>query len=201
MTDAKGSAFDFIERLKRQAPEILDLLTAETVPDFDKAFDAWLERAVMRLEQNKKNYEKLGEEGLTSALAGELRMPGLSVHQEENSNGHVDITIESTCSSPVFRKLGEAKIYDGPKYHIKGLVQLLDRYSTGRETRGLVLAYVRKKDIANLMKGIQKEMNSELPLDQQGETRIHALKWSFISSHKHSCGDVVDVAHIGCNLY
>ena len=33
---------------------------------------------------------------------------------------HVDITITADHCVPVRKKLGEAKIWDGPEYHIKG---------------------------------------------------------------------------------
>jgi hypothetical protein len=27
------------------------------------------------------------------------------------------------------------------------------------------------------------------------------LKWSFLSVHKHSSGEYLEIGHIGCNLY
>jgi hypothetical protein len=90
-----ASVFELVERLQRKAPEYLDLLTAETDEEFETAFDAILEKAIIHLETNKKNYKLLDEEGFSAALAGALSIPGLTVTQETNSNGHVDITIEA----------------------------------------------------------------------------------------------------------
>jgi hypothetical protein len=201
MTAEPGSAYQLVEMIKRKAPEYLDLLTASTDEEFERAFDALLERAVAQLEKNKTNFRALDEVGLSAALAAGLSMPGLSVSQEAHSNGHVDLTIEADHCTPARRKLGEAKIYDGPAYHVKGLEQLLGRYTTGREGRCLLIEYFRKRDIAGLVKGLRAAMDSDLPLDQRGKTTDHSLRWSFLSLHGHSCGDDVPVGHIGCNLY
>jgi hypothetical protein len=200
MSNKVNSANDLIDRMKRKAPEYLDLLTAETDVDFESAFDALLDRAIVRLESNKKNFEKLDEEGLSAVLAAALSTPGLTVTQETHSNGHVDLTIEADHCIPARRKLGEAKIYDGPKYHFKGLQQLLGRYTTGREGRGLMIVYVRKKDIAGLVKNLRQKMDNDSPMKQKGNTLDHTLKWSFLSIHAHSCGENLEVGHIGCNL-
>ena len=79
--------------------------------------------------------------------------------------------------------------------------QLLGRYTTGREGRGIVIAYVRKKNISDLVKGIRQKMDAELPCNQQGVTTDHLLKWSFLSTHAHSCGESLEVSHVGCNLF
>lgn len=198
---SENSLFDLVELMKKKAPAYLDLFTAKTEAEFDLAFDAILEGAVSRLEQNSKNYKALNETGLTGVLAAALSMPGLHVTQETHSNGHVDIVIEAEYCSPMRRKLGEAKVYNGPAYHVAGLEQLLNRYTTGREGRGLVISYVRKIDIANLIKGVREHMDVELPCHQQGKTQDHTLKWAFISTHGHSCGEDLQVSHIACNMF
>lgn len=196
----KNSGFEMIEIIRKKAPEYVDLLTATTDAEFESAFDVLLEKAVTHLETNKTLFCSLDEEGLSAVLVGFLSTPGLAVSQEKHSNGHVDITIEADHCSPTRKKLGEAKIYDGPAYHVKGLQQLLGRYTTGRETRGLLIVYCRKKSIAGLISKIRKTMDSEFPCKQQGPTVDHLLKWSFLSTHGHASGENVQVGHIGCNL-
>ena len=196
-----GSLAELVERIRRRAPEYLDLLAAATEEEFESAFEAILDRAVASLERDKVNYRTLSEDGLTGVLVTALSIPGLSVTRESHSNGHVDITIEADHCSPARRKLGEAKIYDGPEYHFKGLQQLLGRYTTGREGRGFLLVYFRKQDIAGLVARLRARMDADLPYGQDGTTRDHKLKWSFISSHRHSCGEKLDVGHVGCNLF
>ena len=200
MSDFASSAVTLIERIQRKAPEYLDLLTAETDGDFEKAFDALLERAVSGLEANKRNFEKLDEVGLSGALALALTSPGLAVTQESHSNGHVDLTIQADHCTPARKKLGESKIYNGPEYHVKGLDQLLGRYTTGREGRGLLIVYFQRANIAGLVKKLRARMDADLPCRQQGNTSDHILKWSFLSTHTLRSGENQEVGHIGCNL-
>lgn len=201
MSSSKGSAADLIDMIRRKAPEYLDLLTAESDSDFEKAFDAVLEQGVSHLEQNKRQFKNLDEVGISAVLAGVMSIPGLTVSQEMHSGGHVDLTFEADHCTPARRMLGEAKIYNGPAYHQGGLSQLLDRYTTGRECRGLVLAYVKQADIKGLIVKIRKHMDAGLPMAQLGKTSGHLLNWSFISKHKHSSGEELHVCHVGCNLY
>lgn len=201
MSDRDNSAAALVERLKRKAPELLDLLTAESEAEFEEAFAAILQTAVINLETNRKKYEALDEEGLSSVLAASLSMPGLTVSREAYSNGHVDLIIQADHCVPQRKMLAEAKMYDGPEHHIGGLKQLFTRYTTGREGRGLLVEYFKKQNIAGLVKKIRERMDSDLPLQQVGATADYLLKWSFISTHAHSCGESLQVAHIGCNLY
>lgn len=201
MNAPRDSALALMEQLMRKAPEYLDLMTARTDAEFETAFDAILGKAIIHLERNKKNFRALDEEGLSGVLAAALSMPGLRVTQEAHSNGHVDLTIEADHCVPARTKLGEAKIYAGFQYHTGGLEQLLGRYTTGREGRGLLIVYVRQRDISGLIRRLRHRMDAELPLNQQGKAEDHSLKWSFISTHAHACGDDLQVGHIGCNLY
>jgi hypothetical protein len=200
MSSAARSAADLFDMIRQKAPEYADLLTATTQDEFDEAFCPLLERALVHLEQNKKNFNQLTEEGLTAVLAASISVPGLTVTQETNSNGHVDITIDADHCTPTRRKLGEAKIYNGPAYHLAGLEQLLKRYTSGREGRGILLVYCKAKDIAGKVKNIRAEMDQSLPQLQQGQTSDHKLKWSFRSRHSHSSGELVEVDHVSCNL-
>jgi hypothetical protein len=201
MTNPDDSLLKLVELMRQKAPSYFKLLAAPTESDFEAAFDAMLEHAVSTLEKNSKNFATLDEVGLTGVLAAALSIPGLTVMQEAHSNGHVDLTIAADHCVPMRKKLGEAKIYDGPAYHISGLEQLLGRYTTGREGRGIVIAYVRKKNISDLVKGIRQKMDTDLPCNQQGVTTDHLLKWSFLSTHAHSCGESLEVSHVGCNLF
>ena len=196
-----SNAEELVTLIQRRAPEYLDLFTARTEQEFETAFNAILERAVRGLERNCKHFASLDEEGLSGVLAQGLSVPGFSVQQEALSKGHVDLTIEMNHCAPARTKLAEAKIYRGPQNHVAGLGQLLSRYTTGRESRGLLIVYFRQKGIAGLVQKIREMMDGEMPLDQQGKTADHALKWSFISVHAHSCGENLEVGHIGCNLH
>jgi hypothetical protein len=201
MISDAGTARDLIEIALRKGPEYVDLITAQTQEEFEKAFLPLLEKAIDHLESNKALFDTLDERGLCAVLKGCLEGFGLSVTQEAYSNGHVDLTIIATVSTPMRKKLAEAKIYDGSEYQVKGLNQLLGRYTTGRETNGLLIAYVRKENISGLMKKVREKFDEQKPLKQKGNTRDSALKWAFSSIHEHDCGDDLHVDHVGCNLY
>jgi hypothetical protein len=201
MSTPDDSVLTLFELNKLKAPEYYDLISAKTDTDFEKAFDAFLERAVSHLEINKKDFERLDENGLSAILTIALSVSGVSATRETNSNGHVDITVVADHCVPMRKKLGEAKIYDGPGYHLKGLEQLLGRYTTGREGRGMMIVYFRKQNIAGLVQKLRERMDADLPFAQQGQTSSHPIKWSFLSKHAHSSGETLEVGHIGCNLY
>ncbi|MBE0540928.1 MAG: hypothetical protein IH623_06045 [Verrucomicrobia bacterium] len=99
------------------------------------------------------------------------------------------------------RLLGEAKIYSSPSYHIKGISQLLGRYTTGNETQGLMISYVRKKDIKGITAKLKTALNEQRPEGQIEPCGDHTLKWSIVTKHQHSSGEVLPLSHIGCNLH
>ena len=201
MNDTADNLDSLIRTIQRKAPEYIDLLTATSEEEFFSALDAILEKAVTGLESNSKNFQELDEVGLTAVLTLAIRIPGLSVTQEANSNGHVDITISADHCVPSRTILGEAKNYDGPVYHIEGLQQLINRYATGRDSRGLLIVYFKNKGISGLITKLRERMDTDHPCQQQGATRSHTLQWSFLSTHTHSSGVNYEVAHVGCNLF
>ncbi len=202
MSAHPNSYAEYCNRLRGKTPAFLDLATARTHDESEAAFTTLLEIAIQHLEKNKKNYAKLNEEGLSGALAGALSIPGLLVAtQEANSNGHVDLMIEINNSKPARVKLGEAKLYSGPSHHIKGISQLLGRYTTGRETPGLLINYVRRKDIKGITAKLKTAMDKKRPENQTSRCQNHKLKWSLVTKHRHSSGELISIGHIGCNLH
>ena len=200
MSAAKGSLTDLTRRLCEKAPEYLDLITAATEEEFDNALIPLLAKAVEHMETNSKNFRRDDENGLTASFIGKLSNIGLIVTPEANSNGHVDITIEGYLCVPVQKRLGEAKLWKGYKYHVAGLKQLLG-YMTGRESTGILLSYVRKQRIEQLVKTLRVDMDKNLPLNQAGKCTDHTLHWSFSSHHRHTSGRNLKISHIACNMY
>lgn len=198
---SESNAFDYFEITKRLSRETLDLITANSDEEFDNAFDNWLSQAIAKIEAGKKEFQDLSEDGISNILAYTLSTPEVSVTRETNSNGHVDLTVKLLNSSPQRVKLGEAKIWRGREYHVKGLDQLLNRYTTGRECMGFVISYVKIKDIKGLFENLRKFIDESKPFDLEGLCLDHNIRWSFLSSHKHSSGELVSICHIGCNLH
>jgi hypothetical protein len=177
------------------------LIDASTTEEFDNAFGQIMLEAVQGLERSSKRFHHLDEDALSDILALALQNSGLLVTREESSNGHADFTFRSKYSNPPRITLGEAKIYDGYAYHIKGLTQLLTRYTTGREARSLLLSYVKKPKIKQLMEKLRQEMDSKLPCEQTAACTDHPAAFSYLSTHEHSSGQVMEVWHLGCNLH
>ncbi len=181
-------------------PDVAALFAASTEEEFDAALERRIEEAIDYLESNAKDLDSCNENAISTTLAGRIEMPGMSVVREGNSNGHVDITIEVDCTLRRRKRLGEAKIYDGPKYHIDGLKQLIDRYATGRDRTGYVFDYVKLPDIEAKITGIKDEMNTYLPCNQLGESTDHPARWAFTSFHNHRSGVPLRVVHFGVNM-
>lgn len=198
---SESNLYNYIELTKKLSRETLDLITSNTDEEFNAAFDNWLSQAIAKLEAGKKEFKDLSEDGLSNILACSLSTPEISVTREQNSNGHVDLTVKLLNSSPQRIKLGEAKIWRGKEYHSKGLDQLLNRYTTGRECRGFVISYVKIKDIKSLFEDLRKHIDDTKPFNLEGLCLDHNIKWSFLSNHKHSSGELIAVCHIGCNLH
>lgn len=195
------SLIDVVEKIRRKAPYFVDLMTASDEEAFNRALECHLDHCIRRLEADAKVMSNPGEEGFSAYLAASLTYPGLAATRETYTNGHVDITITAEHSSPLRQVLAEAKIWDGPAYHVKGLEQLLRRYSTGRDSGGLVITYVTQRDIATKVADLCTYLNQKKPCDQQGDANRLAYKWSLCSVHKHSSGELIRVGHFACNCY
>jgi len=170
--------------------------------EFDDALENILEKIIDDIEKDVNHLSPLLEDAITAVLVIAINaIPGLRGVQQAHSNGHVDITIEGEINPPLRRRLGEAKIYDGPKYHEKGLEQLVKRYTTGREGQGILIEYVKDPNIKQLVEKIRRHMDANKPCAQSGTTQDHRIHWAFTSNHFHSSGELIRVVHFSCNLF
>ena len=200
MSAKTGSVEDLFDRLLRKAPELLDLVCAETDEEFELAFVSILESGIVHLESNRNHVSQLQEEGLTAVIAGRISIPGLTVTQEMNANGHVDLVLEACFCIPARRKFGEAKIWRGQKYHRNGIDQLL-RYMSGRDLNGFILNYVFSSGIEEITKTLRRNLDGENGSNQIGRSEDHLLRWSFSTRHRHPSGVEVSIDHFSCNLF
>lgn len=203
MTDHQDSIAGLVDQLANRCPQLyfLKMLSASSDEEFDAALENLLEAAVAHLENNARHLADCDENTITAFLVAFLNMPGfLRALQEAHSNGHVDLTIDAEPTLPVRRRLGEAKIYRSPSYHVKGLNQLVNRYATGRYGTGFLIEYFKKPNINRLIMGIRKHMDKNKPCAQNGKCQDHTMRWAFSSNHDHTSGERLRVLHMNCNL-
>jgi hypothetical protein len=200
MDSTRDTLKAFVERLLETNPGAVRLFVATTEEEFDDGLEDLLERAAAYLEQNANHLCESSEDHITMVLVARLNTEFVRATQEAHSNGHVDITIESVANTPLRRRLGEAKIYRGPAYHVSGLEQLLQRYATGREGAGILVEYVQQAGIKNLVTGIRDHLDERKPCGQDGESAPHRIKWAFTTHHLHSSGERMRVLHLNCNV-
>jgi hypothetical protein len=203
MTHQQDSITELVDQLASRCPQLyfLKMLSAISDEEFDAALENLLGAAVAHLENNARHLADCDENTITAFLVAFLNMPGfMRALQEAHTNGHVDLTIEAEPTLPVRRRLGEAKIYRSPSYHVKGLNQLVDRYSTGRYGTGFLVEYFKKPNIKNLIMGIRKHMDENKPCAQNGSGQDHTMRWAFSSNHDHVSGEKLRVLHLNCNM-
>lgn len=170
-----------------------------SVEQHEQALERLIDEAVRWLEDNANDLVGAGENLLSTTLAGKISMPGLRAVRERNVNGHVDITIEIEHSFPHRRWLAEAKLWNGPKYHIDGVEQLLG-YMNGRDRSGYVFDYVQEKNIEQKWKGLKEALDKDLPHNQKTHCKDIGCSWTFETEHLHTSGVRVRLVHFGVNL-
>jgi hypothetical protein len=182
-------------------PELKPLLDPNsTDEEFDMALEKHISESIRWLEDNANALHKNSEDSLSTTLAGHMSIKELlNATREENNRGHVDITIKVISTSR--KRLGEAKIYGGYAYHEKGMKQLVERYSTGRERSGYMFCYVKKPNIKSTMEMLLADCDTHRPCEQANTARAHSSKWAFETIHGHASGEQLRVVHFGVNLY
>lgn len=187
--------------VQQNNPYSLRVFCSETEDEFVAAVEGALNCAVDRLESGRKEYAGLAEVGLSKKISDWLDAASIPATAEEHTNGHVDITVKHPRKL-VFKYLGECKIWRSVPYHVKGMKQLLDDYSSGRHRRGCCLEFVVTADCAGKLRVIREHLDAQCPLDQVGTTVDHPeIKGGFVTLHRHSSGWDVEVLHFGCNLH
>lgn len=192
---------DSLKTLFNWFPVLRTLFQAKTEKEFDDFLDRHFEESVQRMEAEAHHLTVDEEEKLSAFLAAALSMPGLSVVREGYSNGRVDLTIKSESMQFSERRLAEAKIYGGPVYHAQAIEQLVSRYSTGRQSRGYVVEYIKKPGISDIVVKLRARADLDFPVHQQGATCDHRMKWTYISDHRHTSQELIRVVHINVNLH
>lgn len=194
-----GTLERLLQMLEAHNPSLRDLFFADNEEKFIAATEAGLERVIVKIENNAKEFVKLDERGLSALLAEFMSLSGWNATAERTVNGHVDVVIEARFGRP-FMYLGECKIYDGYKYHIDGCEQLLG-YCTGREKRAFSIDFFKTGGMYAKLVELSKRMDKERPLEQNAESIAHnTIKGAFLTSHRHDSGADIELLHAGCSV-
>lgn len=196
--DPDSSLERLIGLLEGHNSNLLDLLRAKTDQEFIAATECAIERAMKTIENGSKEYSKLNEPGLSHLLADFLNLSGYRATAETNNNGHVDVVVECAFGRH-WRYLGECKIHDGYKHHVDGCEQLLG-YCTGREPRAFCMDFIHSVDAFKKMAKLRADMDEKRPLKQKADGADHNILGSFLTSHDHVSGAVVEILHLGCSV-
>ena len=191
----------YVAYVRTQNPHSIAVFTSRNEQEFIDAVEGALLHSIMALETGCREFATLPEIALTKMLSRDLNAASIPSTAEEHTNGHVDFTIKHPGGRP-HRYLGECKIWKGPSYHVKGMKQLLSKYSTGRHRRGCCLEFVRGKDLAGKFSSLREYLDRKRPLQQLGDAVTHeTIKSGFVTSHRHESGWDLEVLHFGCNLH
>lgn len=196
--DANSSLERLLGLLEGHNSNLKDLLLAKTEPQFIAATEGAIERAMKTIENGSKEYSMLNEPGLSHLLADCLNLMGWRATAETNNNGHVDVVVECAFGRH-WKYLGECKLHKGYQYHVEGCEQLLG-YCTGRERRAFCMDFINATDAFKKMKNLRTEMDENRPLNQTVGSSDHEIVGSFITPHKHTSGEVVEILHLGCSV-
>ncbi|MFW2162758.1 hypothetical protein ACG93T_15520 [Acinetobacter beijerinckii] len=134
------------EVLNEAAERIYSSLNKNSVVSTFKDLCESAEKNIKDVDELKKHIvllQKKLEDDISCRIVDHLDAKGFVSSHDPNNKGHVDILVQN--QSKKFKWIGEAKLYDGNRYHQKGLYQLINDYSSGGKFEsGGVLIYLNK---------------------------------------------------------
>lgn len=131
---------DLIDFLARRSPR--------SSSEFIERLSSDIRVILGEIENQADKLQGEGEEKLRDRVLQSLRALGYRASAEEDNRGHTDLLVYSQHVKAKW--IGEAKIHRDYDYLADGLRQLLNRYTSGREsTVGLIIFIFQEK--ANLI--------------------------------------------------
>jgi hypothetical protein len=173
------------------------LLKNSTIQSLLDLVEAKILEAIDSLETDANNISSLQEDGFSTVFCRTLTNgTTLLATQQQNSRGHVDITITSPmCKDPhEFKYLGEAKIWRGSAYAIAGFDQL-DGYMTGRHRKSMLLFYFQTQTCDEIFKEYVFEL-----IQKRGGKCIFSKPRQAATEHVHSSSAIIVVDHFAAHI-
>lgn len=194
------NAAEYFEYLRLANPPTLRVWVAEEPAEFCGAVEDAVECALQQMEGMARQYSALCELGLSGTLALLLQAAGLDAASEPYHNGHVDVLVRQPAKRH-FVMLGECKIYRGYKHHLEGCTQIMKRYASGREARTFSLDFFQQPEMYAKLIELREGFDANRPLDEDGGPEDHRIKGAFLTRHKHFTATIVEILHLGCNVF
>jgi hypothetical protein len=159
--------------------------------DYLDALARDIQTAVKRLESKASKYHRDDEEKLTGFIAERLEAQGHQAECEADNNGHVDLKVTKPQLGVLY--LAEAKIHTSYPKNVKGMLQLLTRYSSGKDPLAGFLLYIRSPGA----KRIVDTWRSKVRCKRLSCTNVTSVlrPGYFESTHKHTSGHELSVGH------
>lgn len=150
-------SLDDINYIGRREPRLLGMIERKLSTNkevFLKQLDLDICDALYDLQKKKHIYQndKWGEDELTFQVVSFLQARLWDAEHDTQHGGHIDILVKSEGGNHEW--LGEAKLWDGPKYIHGGWIQLTEKYGTGtlRDDHGGMILYIKADKAADKMK-------------------------------------------------
>jgi hypothetical protein len=178
---------------------MMEVKHPQSSADFIRRLYQELTAIVRDLEQYADKHQEDLEDQITIDIVRQLRRSGYNSEHDTYTKGHVDIRVRQDS----FVWLGEGKVHNAYDWLVKGLKQLHERYSTGREDGSGLLIYIRGQNAQAVIEEWRKRLMADkycrLKVTKDAGTND---KLSFWSVHKHK-GSVLDIEtkHIGVALF
>lgn len=160
-----------------------------------------LDDAIHDMETKKHFYQdaKWGEDELTSIIITFLKGRLYDAEHDTQHGGHIDLLVKHQMGK--FAWLGEAKIWDGPKYIHDGWVQLTERYGTGtlRDDYGGIIIFIKNGNSAKKFEDWQAYLSTHVS-DAEIETEQVPLRFRSTTVHPATALPYY-VRHMAVSLY
>ena len=161
-----------------------------------------IDDAIHDIEIKKHMYQdsQWGEDELTSVIITFLKGRLYDAEHDTQHGGHVDILVKHQLGK--FEWLGEAKLWDGPKYIHGGWIQLTERYGTGtlRDNHGGMLIFVKQDKSLEKFQSWEKYLLEQVPETKIEKDKLTPLR--FMSSNEHPATCLTyQVRHMAVSLY
>lgn len=185
MLDQFNGSLEYIAAFEDLVPEIGDFasrLLIKNYQDFINRLYVNIDKIISELQKNPEILQHDSEDRLSISIKSSLNSMGYKASHDQKIGGHCDLIVEGRYN---WIWIGEAKIYNGYQYLMKGFNQLTTRYSTGdlNQNHGGLIIYIKKLNAAEIMNKWGDTLKEE------GITNISDCnirpKLSFYSQHLH----------------